>query len=351
MLRNTAFLFLGCLASSTLQAQDLEGLFAREGVEVRADQRVFTLFALFNALGYDREPQRGAKPLEAAQFAAVRAEVRHALAAKPVDLAAARAFVDKHAQPIEWYLERTLKLGPAPDFAPAKGNKDAELTALADVLKAFAAARGSELFKAQREALRDAAKAWVQAIDKATDANRALIRLTAEMELENEDDSGDTPAARLVVVVNPLDAHGAAYEIAGTEVRHLVVGPPLKNLDQAVDPIVVSAMANVLRPEVARALKKLDSAAVKKVLGSKAGSEGAAHAMSQLLAHSFAARAAGRPLQWPAGVKGGDSGALGKLADGAVAWYADQKTPLPKMADQLVARALGLKGGDSKRGS
>jgi len=351
MLRSAVLIVMGCLASSTSSAQDLEGLFAREGVEVRADQRVFTLFALFNALGYDREPLRGAKPLDVPQFAVVRSDVRLALQTKPVDLAAARSFVDKHTQPIEWYLERTLRLGPAPDFAPPKGNKDAELTQLADLLKAFSAARGNELFQSQREALRDAAKAWVQAIDKATDANRALVRLTPEMELENDDDPGDGAAARLVVVVNPLDAHGAAYEIPGAEVHHLVVGPPQKSLDEAVDPIVVSAMTNVLRPEVARALKKLDGAAVKKVLGGKAGRESTAQTVSRLLAYSFATRAAGRPLQWPAGVTGGEGGALGKLADGAVAWYADQKAPLPKLADQVVARALGLKGGDSKRGS
>ncbi|MBN2359307.1 MAG: hypothetical protein JXR83_07620, partial [Deltaproteobacteria bacterium] len=155
-------------------------------------------------------------------------------------------------------------------------------------------------------------------------------------------------AARLVVIVNPLDAHGAAYQIEGKEVRHLVVGPALENLDEAVDPIVVNAMAAVLRPEVARALKKFDSASVKRALGGKIGAGGAAEAVSALLARSFAARAAGRPLRWPEGVKGGETGSLGKLADGAVSWYADQKAPLPKLADQVVARALGL---SAKRGS
>ncbi|MBN2360819.1 MAG: hypothetical protein JXR83_15295, partial [Deltaproteobacteria bacterium] len=194
MLRCAVLLTVGCLASSPLLAQSLDGLFAREGVEVRADQRVFTLFALFNALGYDREPQRGPKPLAAPQYAPVRRELRLALQSKPVDLAAARSFVDKHPQPLEWYIERVLRLGPAPDFAPPKGDKDAGLKQLAEILKGFTAARAGELFQGQREALREEARGWVQAIDKATDANRSLVRLTAEMELEREDDTGDGTA-------------------------------------------------------------------------------------------------------------------------------------------------------------
>ena len=75
------------------------------GVELRADPRVFTLYALLNRAGYDAETPRREHPVPIYAYPATRARVRQGLAsARPGVLEHAQAFFDAQPVPVERYL-------------------------------------------------------------------------------------------------------------------------------------------------------------------------------------------------------------------------------------------------------
>lgn len=81
------------------------------GVEIRADSRVFTLFALLNRAGYDAGPVRRQYPVPAYRYPAARVRVREALAsAEPAVLQRAQAFFDAHPLPLERYLAMAVRM-------------------------------------------------------------------------------------------------------------------------------------------------------------------------------------------------------------------------------------------------
>ncbi len=103
------------LALGGLRAQAEPDWFSRlytpGGTEVRADSRVFTLFALLNRAGYDVGPVRREHPVPAYRYSPARVRVREALAgADPSVLQRAQAFFDAHPLPLERYLALAILL-------------------------------------------------------------------------------------------------------------------------------------------------------------------------------------------------------------------------------------------------
>jgi len=339
-------LLLGPVASA--QAQDLSGLFSSEGIEVRADQRVYTLFALFNALGYDRELRRGPAPLEAPVYSDVRRQLRAELSLKQkeLDTAAAASFLEAHQKPVLSYVDQVLWLETAPGFKTPSGSKGEELQPIAELLHEFHGGGAGELYEQQRELLRQHAKAWVSEIDTATAKGRAFARVPDELP-EEDDPLDEDDAPRIVVIVNPLDSHGAAYTVEHGNLRYLIMGPPSADSKDAADPVLVAALAEMLEPYLRPALKKIGRDAVRKALagrGVKLSKEQSPYdAAIRGLAASFAKAALKRPLSWPKGIQPADGHGFSKAADSAVAWYAKRKEPLPKLSGQLVAKTLGTK--------
>ncbi|MDY7231123.1 hypothetical protein [Hyalangium rubrum] len=81
------------------------------GIEIRADARVFSLFALLNRAGYDAGPLRREHPVPAYRYSPARTRVREALAgADPSVLQRAQAFFDAHPLPLERYLALAVRL-------------------------------------------------------------------------------------------------------------------------------------------------------------------------------------------------------------------------------------------------
>ncbi len=104
------------------------------GVEVRADARVFTLFALLNRTGYDAGPLRRAYPVPAYRYAPARVHVREALTtAEPAVLQRAQAFFDAHPQPLERYLALAVRMEDE-DEVPAELHELEGLEALLDLV-------------------------------------------------------------------------------------------------------------------------------------------------------------------------------------------------------------------------
>jgi hypothetical protein len=114
-MRASAQLLALLLALGAFRAQAEADWFSRlytpRGTELRADSRVFTLFALLNRAGYDAGPVRREHPVPAYRYSPARARVREALAgADPAVLQRAQAFFDAHPLPLERYLALALLL-------------------------------------------------------------------------------------------------------------------------------------------------------------------------------------------------------------------------------------------------
>jgi hypothetical protein len=106
------------------------------GVELRADSRVFTLFALLNRAGYDAGPVRRQYPVPAYRYPPARVRVREALAsAEPAVLQRAQAFFDAHPLPLERYLAMAVRMEDETDV-PAELRELEGLETLLDQVEA-----------------------------------------------------------------------------------------------------------------------------------------------------------------------------------------------------------------------
>jgi len=198
-----------CFAASDWFAS----VYSPQGVEVRADERLFTLFATFNALGYDVAPVVRKDPVARRAYSPVRVRVREALAGlDPKLLAQVNAFFDAHPLPLAQYVAYTAQLGPAPSFSAPAGIAPASLAGFEKQLAAvYQAAKVGALFAQVQEAYRADTKAYVPVIDGPLAQARTLLR---------------DPPGRAIVAVNDLDGQGAVQAVSvGSDTKLLVVGP------------------------------------------------------------------------------------------------------------------------------
>ncbi|MBS2028829.1 MAG: hypothetical protein JST54_13085 [Deltaproteobacteria bacterium] len=265
---------------SAFAAQDwFASVYSPQGVEVRADERLFTLFAVMNALGYDDAPVVRQYPVARREFSHVRAHVRQALASLDPKLKEQMsAFFDEHPLALGQYVAYTAQLGPAPQFAAPASVQPAQLQGFEKQLAAvYQAAKIHELFAEVQEAYRADTKAYLALVDEPLGKARKILR---------------DPAGRAIVAVNDLDGRGAAQAVPVGADALLVLGPSPKPDVQAV----VRAYARlVLDPILAKrggVLKgAAEQAAVVRVNGGPA-LESASDFASELLARAIAIKVA-----------------------------------------------------------
>lgn len=192
-------------------------LYTAEGTELRADERVFTLFALLNEMGHDDAPISRTNPLPRREFDPIRQLVRDEVGLSQDLRAKVEAFFDKHPQPLRTYTAFALTVGPAPTFAaPEKLPKElAGLKGFEALLAEFyARAQIKGIFEKIQPAQREALKAYTNAVDKPLAQAREILKAP---------ETDDSP--RVVVVVNLLDGQGSSYGVAQGDTTYLVVGP------------------------------------------------------------------------------------------------------------------------------
>lgn len=202
----------------TASAEDwANSLYTAGGTELRADERVFTLFALLNEMGHDEAPIGRTNPIPRREFDPIRQQVRDEVAL-PADLRAKfEAFFDKNPQPLRSYTAYVLALGSAPTFtAPARLPKAvAGLKGFETLLAEFyTKAQIKPLFEKLQVAQREALKAYTDTVDKPLAQAREILKAP---------ETDDSP--RVVVVVNLLDGRGSSYGVADDDTVYLVVGP------------------------------------------------------------------------------------------------------------------------------
>ncbi len=223
------------VAASPANADAPDRLITQQGVELRADEDVFVLYAALNALGYGEETRHKGPPLKAPVFHAIRVEVRDALrqADKKGATAGLRKLFDDNPAEIEAYLEAILA-----------GDKD-KLSKDATKLKGKLGALEKFRDDADVEAL----------FDQIAEEQRALA-ITLKKNLETDFDTAEKligthdlrAPASLVVVPNPLDGHDIVRRVSVGDATYLVVGPGL----EAAQSTILSAS---LRPLLAKYVK------------------------------------------------------------------------------------------------
>jgi hypothetical protein len=185
-------------------------IYTPRGTELRADSRVFTLFALLNRAGYDVGPVRREHPVPAYRYSPARARVREALAsADPAVLQRAQAFFDAHPLPLERYVALAILLeDDAP--VPAELRELEGLEALLDEVEerwpmASLRAETFDYFRAEM-------RSYLAVVDGPTQRAQHLLRVP---------ETG--PGVRIVVNLLASEGWVRGYRTAQGVV--LVVGP------------------------------------------------------------------------------------------------------------------------------
>ena len=189
-------------------------IYTENGTELRADEGVFALYALLNAMGYDDAPVARQHPLPRYQFHPVRAAIRQSLlAADPEVRSEASAFFDAHPQPIARYLAYAVRSSPPPFSSGARARELQDLAGLEGLLRsAYTRWHLGELMAEVHGEYRKAVRAYLPLLDRPLLEARKLLRIG---------DSGP----RLVVILNLLEAENRASAVLGDGEVAVVVGP------------------------------------------------------------------------------------------------------------------------------
>jgi hypothetical protein len=207
--------FVALCSSAQAEGDWFASLYTGDGVELRADERVFALYALLNALGYDRAPVSRQNPIPKYAFHPVRQEVRIKVGAlDPAVRKQADAFLDAHPQPLQRYLGYALALGPPPFDQAPKGKEWNELKGFDAVLRnAYGTWNLPELLGQEQGEYRKALRGYLPAIDAPMARLRKLLRLS------------DEAATNTLLVMNLLDGQDEVSGLKSDRGVTIVVGP------------------------------------------------------------------------------------------------------------------------------
>ena len=283
-LRNLFLAALLLSAPAFAEADWFASLYTGEGVELRADERVFTLFALLNATGFDDAPVTRQHPVPRRVFHPVRQQVRaRVLAGDGALRGQAELFFDAHPVPLDRYLAYTLQSAPPPFAAGAKAKELQDLKGLEGLLKSVHAGWSLQdaLAQAQGE-YRRALRPYLSTLDE------PLIKLRTTLKVP---ESGPST----LVVMNLLDAQGAVRGSLSENEIVLVVGPSEKaNLEG-----LLSEYARVLlEPQVAKRAESgwgTGAALLREAQLSGAGEKSVGAYAVALLSRAAALKALGAP--------------------------------------------------------
>jgi len=201
-------------APARAEADWFASLYTGDGIELRADERVFTLYALLNSMGYDAGPVTRQYPLPKVTLHPVRASVRaKLLAADPEVRRLADSYFDAHPQPIGHYLAYALNSASPPFATGAKAKELADLKGLEGLLaKAYASWKLDELMGQVQGEYRKALKGYLTVLDGPVAKARKLLKIPAN-------------GPESLLVVNLLEAQNDVKGVMGDGEVVLVVGP------------------------------------------------------------------------------------------------------------------------------
>jgi hypothetical protein len=217
-------LSLALLASPCVGADGSDwfaSVYTGDGVEIRQDEGVFTLFAMLNSAGFDSGQVTRALPFPKVEFGPVRNRVRAVvLGGDSETRKMVEVFLDAHPVELNRYLSHVLQ-GAAPLTASEKlqrlaANSASDLKGLDVVLQQVSTTFNiPTLLAASQSDFRSAAKAYLPLLDALLSKSRKLIRSPAD--------------AQVRVELNLLDEPGAVRSVRGGRGESIIaVGPSEK---------------------------------------------------------------------------------------------------------------------------
>ncbi|MBL8953734.1 MAG: hypothetical protein JNK82_23365 [Myxococcaceae bacterium] len=232
-------------AAAHQQGDWFASLYTGEGIELRADERVFALFAMLNAVGYDGGPITRKEPVPKVLYHPVRQQVRQRVIGGDAEVKkVADAFLDAHPVALRRYLAYAASAAPPPFSTGATAKDLQDLKGLEAVLaRAWSGWKLDELMGTVQGEYRKVLKSYLSAIDTPMQKARDLLKVP----------EGGSAS---VLVVNLLDAQNEVRGVQTDSEIVLVVGPAdkpnveglLKEYARVmVDPVVskkVSGWAN-----------------------------------------------------------------------------------------------------------
>jgi hypothetical protein len=189
-------------------------LYTGEGIELRADERVFALFSVLNAVGYDAGPVTRKEPVPKVMYHPVRQQVRSRVIGGDAEpRRVADAFLDAHPLALRHYLQYAVSASPPPFSSGPKAKDLQDLKGLEAVLqKAWAGWKLEELMGTVQGEYRKVLKSYLSAIDAPMVKTREILKVP---------EGGQ----QSVLVVNLLDAQNEVRGVQTDSEVVLVVGP------------------------------------------------------------------------------------------------------------------------------
>jgi hypothetical protein len=201
-------------AKAASQVDWFASLYTGEGVELRNDERVFALFAVFNAMGFDQGPVTRKEPVPKVVYHPVRQLVRARVMGGDAEVRkAADAFFDAHQVSLRRYLSFAIASGSAPFSAPPKAKDLQDLKGLEAILqKAWAGWKLDEVMGQVQADYRKALRSYLPVLDGPLAKAKAALKTPEGLET--------------LLVVNLLDGHDTVRAVAGeSQEAFLIVGP------------------------------------------------------------------------------------------------------------------------------
>lgn len=262
MMRRPRWRMAGALVSACLiwiaastavfAAEDpLDALYSSSGIALRSDERLFALYAVFNALGYDEAPIQRERPFAIRRLSSVRQRVKAEFSLEP-DLARRfESLFERAPLAIEAYARCAISLDQAfaetADTAAACGAGLRELPVL--LRQARASGTLQALYADAARAARDQLKPHLPRLDA------AIGRLRASLDIPLWQEAACAPTA----ILNALDGHKALLVAAptpGARGDFLVVGDFEEHLPFEIVRLIAATALNqfLVRPSAAAPL-------------------------------------------------------------------------------------------------
>jgi len=211
-----------CALATPARAQwSSASVFTEDGVELGVEPRIFSLYAILNSAGYDRESIRGPLPLERPLYSKTREKVRQNLgrsASKEIV-----ALFEKNPAPVETYVQAILELGPAPRFDDKAATSPLAKALAAPLREWFNEEGGSALLRGANEDARAMQKRFLPQLAAAIKATTSLVRLGDASDQLLEDNG--SASGRVAVVLNDLDAAGTLFVMETKDTTGILTGP------------------------------------------------------------------------------------------------------------------------------
>jgi hypothetical protein len=320
------------------------GLYTENGVEVSVDSRVFAVFAMLNASGFDKDLE-GPPPLYRPQHSEARTSTRRRMGRPGSAVRSFAGVVEKNPAAPRAYVSAALQMGAAPKFSAGKGASKLTRGIAKPVAAWFNEEGGGAIYRKVSATQKGAQKKLLKPVAALTTAVGKHVRVQADDDdILAAEESG--PDGRVVVVLNDLDAHGTLQRVQVGDVFYVVAGPRSgkKGSDDALVHAVALAYARTLlaeeagkqggAPLVKQVWGMLDKAG-KKAMGDKKALAADLLACGLLRAEKKGASCAGSPLD---GIDGID-GVLTQLDARVAAYIKDDSQLLSVALPTLLAAA------------